>query len=159
IRKAYEQNPKATQEWLETTYPAIKEEAKENKGIIYWGDETGVQAYANRPGGYSPRGVTPEARIVANRGIKLNMVSAINNQGKIHYMIYEKSMNVDIFISFMECLIRESEGRKVYFIVDNLKVHHANCLQPWLKAHAKELELHYLPSYSPELNPDEYSEQ
>ena len=71
-------------------------------------------------------------------------------------MIYDKAMNVDIFISFMECLIRESEGRKVYFIVDNLKVHHANCLQPWLKAHAKEPELHYLPSYSPELNPDEY---
>ena len=84
------------------------------------------------------------------------MVSDINNQGKIHYMIYEKAMNVDIFISFMECLMRESEGRKVYFIVDNLKVHHANCLQPWLKAHEKELELHYLPSYSPELNPDEY---
>lgn len=156
IRKAYEQNPKATKEWLETTYPAIKEEAKENKGIIYWGDETGVQAYANRPRGYSPRGVTPEARIVANRGIKLNMVSAINNQGKIHYMIYDKAMNVDIFISFMECLIRGNEGRKVYFIVDNLKVHHANCLHSWLKAHAKELELHYLPSYSPELNPDEY---
>ena len=35
-------------------------------------------------------------------------------------------------------------------------MHHANCLQPWLKAHAKELELHYLPSSSPELNPDEY---
>ena len=34
IRKAYEQNPEATQEWLETTYLAIKEEAKENKGII-----------------------------------------------------------------------------------------------------------------------------
>ena len=33
IRKAHEQNPKATQEWLETTYPAIKEKAKENKGM------------------------------------------------------------------------------------------------------------------------------
>lgn len=44
----------------------------------------------------------------------------------------------------------------MYLIVDNLKVHHALCLQDWLKKKKKVLELRYLPSYSPELNPDEY---
>ncbi|MBR3085635.1 MAG: transposase [Kiritimatiellae bacterium] len=43
-------------------------------------------------------------------------------------------------------------------IVDNLKVHHANCLVDWLKERKEKdsFSLEYLPSCSPELNPDEY---
>ena len=43
-------------------------------------------------------------------------------------------------------------------IVDNLRVHHAKLLQSWLDEQWKKnkFKLFYLPSYSPELNPDEY---
>ena len=44
----------------------------------------------------------------------------------------------------------------MYLIVDDLRVHHALCLQDWLKDNKSKLELRYLSSYSPELNPDEY---
>ena len=45
IRKAYEQNPKATKEWLETTYPAIKEEAKKNgHSVSFYDHPTGASA-------------------------------------------------------------------------------------------------------------------
>ncbi len=33
--------------------------------------------------------------------------------------------------------------------------HHAKVLKAWLADHANEIEVFYLPSYSPELNPDE----
>ena len=87
----------------------------------------------------------------------MNMISAINNQGKLLFMFYEKAMNAELFQRFMEQLIKEYHGKKkVYLIVDNLRVHHALCLLDWLKENENELELRYLPSYSPELNPDEY---
>jgi len=36
-------------------------------------------------------------------------------------------------------------------------VHHGKqILEPWLKANKDKIELFFLPSYSPELNPDEY---
>ncbi|MDY6832577.1 MAG: transposase [Thermodesulfobacteriota bacterium] len=41
-------------------------------------------------------------------------------------------------------------------INDNSKVHHSYIVKDWLKGHEREIELFFLPSYSPELNPDEY---
>jgi hypothetical protein len=34
-------------------------------------------------------------------------------------------------------------------------VHHAKPVKAWLAAHKEQIEVFYLPSYSPELNPDE----
>ena len=49
-------------------------------------------------------------------------------------------------------------SKPVYLIVDNLNVHHANILKPWFaeQTQTNGFEIFYLPSYSPELNPDEY---
>jgi transposase len=56
----------------------------------------------------------------------------------------------------MKRLIK-STNRKVFLILDNLNVHHGKTvLQPWLDANKDKIEVFYLPSYSPELNPDEY---
>ena len=43
LRRAYEQNPKAVQKWLDEEYPAIESRAKEEKAEIHWGDETGLR--------------------------------------------------------------------------------------------------------------------
>mgnify|MGYP001964493691 CR=1 FL=1 len=64
-------------------------------------------------------------------------------------------MNVTILIDFMKRLIRDAK-RKVFLILDNLKVHHAKVVKAWLEDHQDEIEVFYLPPYSPELNPDEY---
>ena len=42
VKRAYEQNPNAVQQWLDEEYPAIHARAKKEKAEIYWGDETGV---------------------------------------------------------------------------------------------------------------------
>jgi transposase len=45
--------------------------------------------------------------------------------------------------------------RKIFMILDNLRVHHYKPVKKWLAAHDEQIETFYLPSYSPELNPDE----
>ena len=40
-------------------------------------------------------------------------------------------------------------------ILDNLRVHHSTPVKEWLAEHAAAIAVHHLPSYSPELNPDE----
>ena len=40
--------------------------------------------------------------------------------------------------------------------MDNLRVHHAKKVTGWIEAHRDRIGIFYLPSYSPELNPDEY---
>ena len=83
------------------------------------------------------------------------MISAITNQGKVRFKVFEGGMNVDIMIDFCKRLIRSAK-RKVFLIVDNLRVHHAKRFKVWLANHKDDIEVFYLSSYSPELNPDEY---
>jgi transposase len=154
IKKAYEQSSKAVQEWLDHTYPDIQKIAKKENAEIYWGDETGVRNDCQHSRGYAPRGQTPVVEINAKR-FAVNMVSAINNQGLLRFMIYESNMNARVLIKFMRRLIKDA-GRKVFLILDNLKVHHAKIVKAWLERHQDKIEVFYLPSYSPELNPDEY---
>jgi transposase len=54
----------------------------------------------------------------------------------------------------MERLVR-NRGQKIFLVLDNLRVHHSKPVQEWLAKHANQIEVFYLPSYSPELNPDE----
>jgi transposase len=39
--------------------------------------------------------------------------------------------------------------------MDKLRVHHSKQAKAWLLNTANKMEAHYLPSYSPELNPEE----
>lgn len=85
----------------------------------------------------------------------INMISAIINRGKLHFMFSADSINAVKLIDFMERLIKDA-GRKVYLILDNLRVHHSRKATQWATAHNKQIALFYLPPYSPEYNPDEY---
>ena len=69
-------------------------------------------------------------------------------------MIIDDVFNADRLIEFMESIVKDVP-RKVFLIMDNLKVHHSKPVQKWLEEHKEKIEVFYLPSYSPELNPDE----
>jgi transposase len=153
-RKAIEQNPEKISKWLEEDYPAIEKQARDENCEIYWGDETAVQNTANYAKGYSLVGQTPVLEIKSQK-IKLNMLSAVSNRGKLRFTIAKESVNADILIDFMRRLVRDSD-RKILLIVDNLRVHHSKKVQAWLANHKDEIEVFYLPPYAPEYNPDEY---
>ncbi len=83
------------------------------------------------------------------------MVSAFTNQGKVQFMIYSEAMNAERLIEFLKQLIQSSR-RKIYLILDNLKVHHSKVVKEWVEKNEGKIALFFLPSYSPEMNPDEY---
>ena len=84
-----------------------------------------------------------------------SMISAINNEGLLRFMVYEGALQVNTFIDFLRRLIKDRE-QKIFLIVDNLRVHHATKVKTWLESHVENIELLFLPPYSPERNPDEY---
>lgn len=154
VIRNYKQNPAHIKEWLEITYPKIKQKAKEENAEIFWGDETGIQNKCNYVKGYAPKGQTPVAKLTTDKKLRINMISAITNQGKLRFMLYDGRMNQQCLIKFMGRLIKTAE-RKVYLILDNLPVHHGGKVKAWGEKHADRIELFFLPSYSPEYNPDE----
>lgn len=157
LKRAYEQKPQVVKKWLEEKYPEIKKRAKVEKANIYWGDETGLSSEDNRGRGYSPKGKTP-IRYGTGARFSTSMISAIANQGQCRFMVYKGGMKTETFLTFLRRLVKDVK-KKVFLIVDNLKVHHAIKVQEWLEEHKKEIELFFLPPYTPEHNPDEYLNQ
>ncbi len=154
IRKAYEQNEAVVKQWLEESYPAIDAQARVEGGEIHWGDETALVNTDVRGRSYAPAGKTPVTRTVGGTRQKLSMIATVTNQGKTRWMIIDEAFNADRLIEFLEALIRDA-GRKVFLILDNLRVHHSKPVKEWLSTRKKQIEIFYLPSYSPELNPEE----
>ena len=85
----------------------------------------------------------------------INLISTITNQGKVRFMIYKNTMNSQTMIKFLKRLVKDAD-RKVFLVLDNLRVHHSYKVRDWLSEHEDQIELFFLPSYSPALNPDEY---
>lgn len=154
LRRAYKQNPKAIKKWLNEEYPAITKKAKKEKAEIHWGDETGLCNDSQHGRSYAPRGKTPAIRLHP-RCERVNLISSITNQGKVRFMVYRKTMNSSTLLKFLKRLIKDTD-RKIFLILDNLKVHHSGIVKEWVEDHKEDIELFFLPSYSPELNPDEY---
>ena len=154
IKKAYEQRPEAVQEWLDKDYPAIEQRAKAEGAEIHWGDETAIVNTDVRGRSYAPIGKTPVTYAVGGTRQKLSMIATVTNQGKARWMIIDEAFNSDKLIEFLGALIKDAE-KKVFLILDNLRVHHSKPVKAWVEEHKDKIELFYLPSYSPELNPEE----
>ncbi len=153
MRKAYEQSPAAVKKWLDEDYPALAQRARAEGTEIHWGDESGLRSDDVRGRSYAPRGETPVVR-VPNKRHGLSIISTVTNKGQMRWRIFDGALNSTILIDFFKRLIK-GQKKKVFLILDNLRVHHSKPVKHWLAQHAEYIEVFYLPSYSPELNPDE----
>ena len=153
-KRAYSQDDVKVRKFKEKEYPIIAARAKAENAEIYWGDETGVRNTANYERGFSPKGQPPVLKVETKKE-HVNMISAITNKGSVRFMVYDKTMTRQKLIDFMRRLISDAP-RKVFLILDNLKVHHGKNVAAWLKTNKEKIVVFFLPPYSPEINPDEY---
>jgi len=153
VKRANKQDEKQIDAWLNEEFPGISELAKAENAEIFFGDEVGIQNTANYAKGYAPVGKTPVVRVAAKK-MKINMLSAISKRGKLRFVLYKDNMNADKLIDFMRRLVKDTD-KKVFLILDNLRVHHSKKVMAWLAKHKTDIEVFYLPPYAPEYNPDE----
>ena len=132
----------------------VERRAKTEGAEIHWGDEMAVVNTDARSLSYAPMRRTPLNFAMGGTRQKLSMIATVTNPGKTRWRIIDEAINLDMLIEFLEALIKDS-AKKVFLILDNLRVHHSKPVKKWAGEHQDEIELFYLPSYSPELNPDE----
>lgn len=154
-KRAYQRSDKKVQAWLEDDYPEIEAAAKKEGAQIQWTDEAGIKSHDHRGRGYAPKGKTPLRKHNPSYE-KINMISSVTNLGELTWMCYEERFTTRVFHRYLKKLIQKAEGRKQYVILDNLSVHHSKLIKRWARRYPTLIELKYLPSYSPDLNPDEY---
>lgn len=155
LKRAYEQDPAAVEAWLDEVYPAIERRAKAEGAEIHWEDESGLRSNEHGGRGYAPIGQTPEIHRSERQRTRVNYIASVSNQGNVRFMLYLNSFTGEVYLQFLERLIRSFEG-KLFLIADRHPVHFRKTVQQWLAAHETQIEVFYLPSYSPQLNPVEY---
>jgi transposase len=153
-RRALEQDPVAVGRWLAETYLAIRAQARREGGVVLWLDELGVGSDAAAGRSWAPIGQTPVIKRTGKR-FRVNMISAVSNAGLLRFRLFVGSFNGPVFIDFLRRLLRDVAGRRVHLIVDGHPVHRAKLVSAWVGRHAERIQLHFLPGYSPELNPVE----
>jgi transposase len=80
------------------------------------------------------------------------VISTVTNKGTMRWKIFDGALNADILIDFLKRLVRDV-GRRVYLILDNLRVHHSKPVKAWLAEHKHEIEVFYPSSTLPATAP------
>ena len=93
--------------------------------------------------------------LVETKHERLNVISAITNQGSVRFMVYGGTMARQKLLDFMSCLIATAL-RKVFLILGNLCVYYGKIVTAWLEKNKDKIEVFFLSPYAPASNPDEY---
>jgi transposase len=84
----------------------------------------------------------------------MSLISAVTSRGHMRFMTKEKGgVNADVFIEFLRRLM--VGAKKIFLIVDRGPAHVAKKTKVFVAGLGGKLRLFYLPSYSPDRNPDE----
>jgi len=153
LKRAYERDPAAIEAWKNDTYPSIARQAKKRGAEIYFWDESGFRADVVQGTTWGVQGQTPIVAVPGPRQ-SVSAASAINARGGFWFATYKGGMSAELFIEMLKALMLRRK-KPLYLILDSLPAHKARIVQEYVASTKGRLELHFLPGYAPELNPDE----
>lgn len=154
-RRAYEQNPREVKRWVKKEWPKIKAHKMRWQATLYFQDEAGVSLVPALGKTWAPKGEIPIVKVTGKKGGFI-ITSAISTGGRMLFKIEKGKINAGKFIDFLKKLMSHHKKRKIIVITDQAPVHIAKTVERFADANNKIFALYYLPSYSPELNPDEH---
>nr|MBI4156173.1 IS630 family transposase [Candidatus Woesearchaeota archaeon] len=154
-RFAFQRNEKAVKKWLKEEWPKILKHTKRWQAMLYFQDESGVSLTPVLGRTWAPKGKTPKVKVTGNRG-GLCVTSAISPAGKMVFRIEKGKVNADKHIEFLKQIIKHHPNRKIIVVEDGAPVHKAKKISDFVEQHKARFAIYRLPSYAPDLNPDEH---
>lgn len=154
LRRAYERDPKAVEHWLNHRYPALRRRAKRMGAKIFFLDEAGFQSDPPLGRTYGLKGHTPVV-VTSGQRQSINVISAVNARGEFWAATYTGKLNAEAFVAFLNNFMASQDG-KIILVMDGHPAHKAGLVTECVATWGGRLELHPLPGYSPDLNPDEF---
>lgn len=154
LRQAYERDPEAVEQWVKKDYPRLRKRARKHEATIFFLDEAGFSSEPNSGRTYGLKGETPVVKTTGQRQ-KVNAISAVSAQGGFWSQVYTGNFNAEQFVEFLKNFRRGGRG-KVFLVVDGHPSHRAKKVASYVASCRGGLELHFLPPYAHDLNPDEF---
>jgi len=153
LYRAYQQDFEAVEYWKKTVFPQIKKRAKKLGATIYFEDESGIRSDFHAGTTWSPKGQTPVIKVTGAR-FRTNMVAAISTRGHLRFMVNQGSVTADVLCDFLKRLMHNAQ-QPIFLIWDGHPTHKSKKVRECIESFEGKLEMYFLPSYSPELNPTE----
>lgn len=153
LHRAYEQDARLVQDWMGERLPALRQHARALGAQLLFADEASMRSDYHAGTTWAPQGRTPIVRATGQRH-SVNMISAISSNGGLQFMLVDGRSNAQVFKQFLQQLMLDAQV-PIILIVDGHPIHKANLIKEYVASTKGRLELHYLPPYSPQLNPDE----
>lgn len=154
LRRAYERDPAAIKRWTQQTYPKLRARAKRRGAKIFFLDEAGVRSDQVLGRTWGWRGQTPEVPTSGKRQ-SVSAISAIFFNDTATTEIYTERLKASTFIELLRHFMRRRK-HPVILVLDGHPAHSAHSVARYVQSLKGRLELHFLPGYAPELNPDEF---
>lgn len=153
LQRAYQRDPEAIAKWQSEVYPGIAKRARARGAEIYFWDESGFRADAVQGRTWGVKGNTPEVRVPGQRQ-SVSAASAVNTKGAFWFITYKGGLDAARFVDFLKRLMKYRK-KPLHLILDGLPAHKGPKVRAYTDSLNGKLQLHYLPGYAPELNPDE----
>src|SRR5437867_7843779 len=154
LRRAYERDPVAIKRWTTTVFPRVRARAQRARARIFFLDEAGVRSDQVLGRTWGLRGQTPEVP-TSGRRQSVNAIATVHARGAFWYEIYSERLNATRFVELLRHFMRRRRS-KVFLVLDGHPAHIAKVVALYVQSLKGRLELHFLPGYAPELNPDEF---
>ena len=153
LQRAYQRDKEAIERWQRETYPEIARKAKAQAADIYFWDESGFRANSIQGKTWALRGKTPVVQVPGQRQ-SISAASAVNAKGGFWYATYQGGLTGELFVQLLGKLMYRRK-RPLHLVVDGLPAHKSGVVKKYVASLKGRLQLHFLPGYAPELNPDE----
>lgn len=154
LRRAYERDPQAVEKWKTVDYPKLKKRAKRRGADIFFLDEAGIRSDSPLQRTWGIKGQTPVVKTSGQRQ-SVNAISAVTARGAFWHSVYTGRLNAQKFIEFLKAFMCHRR-KPVFLVIDGLPAHKAKTVAAYVQSLKGRLELHFLPGYAPDLNPDEF---
>jgi transposase len=152
LQHAYQRDPAAVARWQQEVYPEIVRESKREKAEIYFWDESGFRADSVQGKTWGVKGHTPVVSVPGQRQ-GISAASAVNSKGGFWFAIYG-GLNGEGFIALLRRMMK-GRRRPIHWVLDGLPAPKTKGVRAHVDSLRGKLTLHFLPGYSPDLNPDE----
>lgn len=154
LKRAYEQDPEAVEQWRRQEYPRIRKQAQQDGAQVLFWDEAGYRLDDQVGRSWGARGKTPVVEATGKRG-RTNSAVAISAQGAFWYEEFQSNLNSELFCELLDRFMA-TRRRKVILVIDSHPAHVSAFSRAHMASYGEKLQVEFLPGYSPELNPVEY---
>lgn len=153
-RRAFERDDAECRRWATEVFPAIVREAMRKQATLLFLDEAAVHEDGPIGTTWGSRGSTPIVRASGKRR-RINVISAISPRGRLWFRCFRGTLSAGGFIEFLKALLHDVR-KKIVLVLDKHPAHTAAATRRFLLDRGDRLSVHHLPSYAPDMNPDEH---